>query len=45
MAEVELLETLAASTDDARLFAMTGGLSAQKVDYLKEGRGGRRKQR
>lgn len=45
MSEVEMLETLAASTDDARLFAMTGGLSAQKVDYLKEGRGSRRKQR
>ena len=45
MSEVEMLETLAASTDDARLFAMSASLEAHQVDYLKSDRRSRRKQR
>ena len=45
MSEVEMLDTLAASADDARLYAMSGSLEAREVDYVKAERRGRRKQR
>lgn len=43
--EVDLLDQLAAQPDDARLFAMSASLQAHQVDYLKEERRSRRKQR
>lgn len=43
--EVEMLDGLAASPDDARLYAMSGSLQAHQVDYLKADRRSRRKQR
>tara|TARA_R110002020_G_scaffold21373_15_gene72371 strand:+ start:1696 stop:2229 length:534 start_codon:yes stop_codon:yes gene_type:complete len=43
--EVEMLDQLAASPDDARLFAMSASLEAHQVDYLKSDRRSRRKQR
>ena len=43
--EVDLLDDLAASADDARLYAMSGRLEAHQVDYLKADRRSRRKQR
>lgn len=44
-AEVAMLDQLAASPDDARLYAASGSLQAHEVDYLKEDRRSRRKSR
>ena len=43
--EVEFLDQLAASPEDARLFAMSASLETHQVDYLKSDRRSRRKQR
>lgn len=44
-AEVDWLDQLAVPADDARQFAASGSLASQQVDYLKEERRSRRKQR
>lgn len=44
-ADLQLLDSYAASNDQARQFAAQGPLAAQKVAYLEEGKGGRRNQR
>ncbi|TNJ34553.1 hypothetical protein [Arenimonas terrae] len=44
-AEVALLDSFAANPGQAQQFAAQAPLSAQKVNYLEEGRGGRRRQR
>lgn len=43
--EVEWLEQLAVQPNDARQFAASGQLASQQVDYLKEERRSRRRQR
>jgi hypothetical protein len=44
-AEVALLDSFAANAGQAQQFAAQAPLAAQKVNYLEEGRGGRRRQR
>lgn len=43
--EVAQLDQWASNADEASLFALSGGLSAQSVDYLKEDRRSRRRSR
>lgn len=44
-AEVDLLDSFAADSGQARQFAAQAPLSSQKVNYLDQGRGSRRRQR
>ncbi len=44
-AELDLLDSFAANSSQAQQFAAQAPLSSQKVNYLEESRGGRRRQR